>query len=254
MDNCNSEPIIEKSGYAVIVDNITKNFDSFTAVDNISFNVKKGEIFGFLGANGAGKTTTIRMLCGLLMPSSGQATISGYDIYKEVSKIKSIIGYMSQKFSLYPDLTVNENIQFYGGIYGLTRQSIKEKTEQLLRELNLQEYSQNLAGLLPLGLKQRLALSIAILHNPKIVFLDEPTSGVDPEARREFWLLIHRLAHEGKTIFVSTHNMDEAEYCHKIGILKAGKIIAQDTPDKLKTEYQVDTIQNVFLAIAGLKR
>jgi len=232
---------------AVEVTNLSRKFGDFTAVDNISFTVGKGEIFGFLGANGAGKTTTIRILCGLLMPTSGQAAVAGYDIYKDYEKIKLKIGYMSQKFSLYNDLTIRENIEFYGGIYGLSRQQILDKTKQLLEQLNLQNMADQLAVSLPLGWKQRLALSTAILHDPEIIFLDEPTSGVDPVSRRNFWLLIYDLAAQGKTIFVTTHYMDEAEYCQRLSIMKDGRIIELDNPKALKEKYQAENMQEVFL-------
>lgn len=236
---------------AVEVNNLTRKFGDFTAVDNISFSVGKGEIFGFLGANGAGKTTTIRILCGLLMPTSGQATVAGYDIYKDYEKIKLKIGYMSQKFSLYNDLTIRENIEFYGGIYGLSREEIANKTKELLNQLKLEEMADQLAVSLPLGWKQRLALSTAILHDPEIIFLDEPTSGVDPVSRRNFWFLIYELAARGKTIFVTTHYMDEAEYCQRLSIMKDGKIIELDDPKTLKEKYQAENMQEVFLKIVG---
>ncbi|MBL7033781.1 MAG: ABC transporter ATP-binding protein [Candidatus Delongbacteria bacterium] len=232
---------------AVVVDRLTRNFGTFTAVDQVSFNVSPGEIFGFLGANGAGKTTTIRMLCGLLLPTSGNATVHGNDIYTQPNRIKACIGYMSQRFSLYEDLTVRENIQFYGGIYGLRRETIMQKTTELLQELDLVDKADQLTGALPLGWKQRLALSTSLLHDPPLLFLDEPTSGVDPQSRRRFWLLIHRLAAEGKTIFVTTHYMDEAEYCHRISIMAQGRLVELDTPSALRDKYDCDTMQEVFL-------
>jgi len=235
--------------FSVQAKDLTRTFGSFTAVDKISFDVKKGEIFGFLGANGAGKTTTIRMLCGLLIPSAGEATVAGFDIYKEYEEIKRNIGYMSQKFSLYEDLTVRENIQFYGGVYGLSRGQIKQKTEELVNYLHLEEQIDKLTSDLPLGWKQRMALSTAILHEPQIIFLDEPTSGVDPVSRRNFWLLIYELAERGKTVFVTTHYMDEAEYCHRLGIMKDGRIVELDTPAALKTKYKADSMQDVFINI-----
>ncbi len=235
--------------FSVQVKDLTRNFGDFTAVDKISFDVKKGEIFGFLGANGAGKTTTIRMLCGLLMPSSGQATVAGFDIYKEYESIKHNIGYMSQKFSLYEDLTVRENIEFYGGVYGLTRNQIKQKTEELVAYLHLEEQVDKMTFDLPLGWKQRMALSTAILHEPQIIFLDEPTSGVDPVSRRNFWLLIYELAERGKTVFVTTHYMDEAEYCHRLSIMKEGRIVELDTPAALKKKYNAGSMQDVFINI-----
>ncbi len=231
----------------VHVQELTRKFGDFTAVDNVSFDVSRGEIFGFLGANGAGKTTTIRMLCGLLLPTSGEASIAGFDIYRDPEAIKKKIGYMSQKFSLYSDLTVRENIQFYGGIYGLDRAAVKQKTGELLNYLGLNDHADELTSALPLGWKQRLALSTAILHDPEIIFLDEPTSGVDPISRRNFWLLIYELAALGKTIFVTTHFMDEAEYCNRVAIMKDGKIIEIDDPRTLKVKYQAETMQEVFL-------
>ncbi|MCD6374902.1 MAG: ABC transporter ATP-binding protein [Caldisericaceae bacterium] len=237
--------------WAVQVKDLTRKFGDFTAVDHVSFKVKKGEIFGFLGANGAGKTTTIRMLCGLLLPTSGQATVGGFDVYSQPDLIKQNIGYMSQRFSLYEDLTVRENIEFYGGIYGLKRKQIRQKTDELLDYLHLTDRADTLTAQLPLGLKQRMALSTALLHDPEIIFLDEPTSGVDPESRRQFWLLIYELAARGKTIFVTTHFMDEAEYCQRISIMQNGKIIELDEPQKLKTKYQASTMQQVFLKAIG---
>lgn len=237
--------------WAVQVKDLTRKFGDFTAVDHVSFKVKKGEIFGFLGANGAGKTTTIRMLCGLLLPTSSQATVGGFDVYSQPDLIKQNIGYMSQRFSLYEDLTVRENIEFYGGIYGLKRKQIRRKTDELLDYLHLSDRADTLTAQLPLGLKQRMALSTALLHDPQIIFLDEPTSGVDPESRRQFWLLIYELAARGKTIFVTTHFMDEAEYCQRISIMQNGKIIELDEPQKLKTKYQASTMQQVFLKAIG---
>jgi len=219
----------------------------WTKPASVSFSVQKGEIFGFLGANGAGKTTTIRMLCGLLMPTSGSATVGAFDVYSEAEKIKLNIGYMSQRFSLYEDLTVRENIQFYGGVYGLTRAQIAAKTEELLDYLKLWEHADKLTASLPLGWKQRMALSTALLHDPGIIFLDEPTSGVDPESRRNFWLLIYQLAGQGKTIFVTTHFMDEAEYCNRLSIMQDGAIIELNNPQVLKQKYDADTMQDVFM-------
>ena len=237
------------SGYMVVVNELTRKFGTFTAVDNVSFNVKKGEIFGFLGANGAGKTTTIRMLCGLLLPSSGKATVAGFDVYKEFEKIKMNIGYMSQRFSLYEDLTVKENIEFYGGVYGLSRKQIKDKTHELLDYLNLWEHADKLTSSLPLGWKQRMALSTAILHDPQIIFLDEPTSGVDPVSRRNFWMLIYELAGRGKTVFVTTHYMDEAEYCSRLSIMRDGKIVELGKPQSLKEKYKASSMQQVFMRV-----
>ena len=233
----------------VRVDKLTKNFGNFRAVDEISFAVKRGEIFGFLGANGAGKTTTIRMLCGLLLPSAGEATVAGFDVYKEYEQIKMNIGYMSQRFSLYEDLTVRENIEFYGGVYGLSRKQITQKTKELLDYLRLWEHADKLTASLPLGWKQRMALSTAILHDPQIIFLDEPTSGVDPVSRRNFWMLIYELAGRGKTVFVTTHYMDEAEYCHRLGIMRDGKIVELGPPQLLKEKYQSTGMQQVFMRV-----
>lgn len=234
---------------------LTKRFGEFVATNEITFEVFKGEIFGFLGANGAGKTTAMRMLCGLSTPSSGVATIAGYDVYKETESIKKNIGYMSQKFSLYDDLTVRENITFYGGIYGLPRQVLREKTNALIVQLGLEEQANKLVGSLPLGWKQKLAFSVAVLHEPQIVFLDEPTGGVDPVTRRQFWDLIYKAAEIGITIFVTTHYMDEAEYCNRLSVMVDGKIIALDTPSKLKEKYNRSNMDEVFYTLArGARR
>jgi len=230
--------------------NLTKRFGGFTAVDAISFEVKKGEIFGFLGANGAGKTTAMRMLCGLSIPTSGEATVAGYDVYKQTEKIKKNIGYMSQKFSLYEDLTIKENIRFYAGIYGKSDALIKEKTAALLKHLNLEKEANKLVGSLPLGWKQKLAFSVAIFHEPQIVFLDEPTGGVDPVTRREFWHMIYEAADTGLTVFVTTHYMDEAEYCHRVSIMVDGKIEALDSPNGLKKTFNASSMDEVFLKLA----
>jgi ABC-2 type transport system ATP-binding protein len=230
--------------------NLTKTFGDFKAVDGISFEVQQGEIFGFLGANGAGKTTAMRMLCGLSMPSSGSATVAGFDVYKEPDKIKRSIGYMSQKFSLYEDLTIKENIRFYAGIYGKSDAFIKEKTNALLEQLHLQSEANKLVRSLPLGWKQKLAFSVAIFHEPRIVFLDEPTGGVDPVTRREFWNMIYAAAAAGITVFVTTHYMDEAEYCNRVSIMVDGKIEALDTPAGMKRSLQVDSMDEVFLKLA----
>ena len=240
---------MNNNGYAVSVENLSRLFGTFKAVDNVSFKVKPGEIFGFLGANGAGKTTTIRMLCGLLLPTSGQATVAGYDVYKDTEVIKRNIGYMAQRFSLYEDLTVRENIEFYGGVYGLNRKQIKTKTTELLDYLKLWEHADKLTASLPLGWKQRMALSTALLHNPDLIFLDEPTSGVDPKSRRNFWMLIYELSAQGKTIFVTTHFMDEAEYCHRLSIMRDGKIVELDKPQSLKQKYKAATMQDVFMKV-----
>lgn len=230
--------------------NLTKTFGDFTAVDNISFEVYKGEIFGFLGANGAGKTTAMRMLCGLSNPSSGEANIAGFDVYNETEKIKSNIGYMSQKFSLYEDLTIAENINFFGGIYGLTNKELKEQSELLIEKLDLKKNVKKLVGELPLGWKQKLAFSVAIIHQPSIVFLDEPTGGVDPITRRQFWDMIYEAAESGITIFITTHYMDEAEYCNRISMMVDGKIAALDSPANLKKQYNADTMDDVFYYLA----
>lgn len=237
------------------VDRLTKKFGDFIAADQISFEVQKGEIFGFLGANGAGKTTAMRMLCGLSIPSSGTATVAGFDVYRETEHIKQNIGYMSQKFSLYEDLSVKENIRFYAGIYGMNRSAIKEKMAALLEQLQLSSEENTLVKSLPLGWKQKLAFSVAILHEPKIVFLDEPTGGVDPVTRREFWNLIYEASAKGITVFVTTHYMDEAEYCNRVSIMVDGKIEALDTPGNLKTTFNAASMDEVFLQLArGAKR
>ncbi len=235
---------------SIKADLLTKRYGDFIAADALSFEVYKGEIFGFLGANGAGKTTAMRMLCGLSLPSSGSATIAGFDIYRETEKIKKNIGYMSQKFSLYEDLTVLENIRFYGGIYGLSDGAIKEKSEAIIARLGLQSEADKLVSALPLGWKQKLAFSVAILHQPHIVFLDEPTGGVDPVTRRQFWDLIYEAAEEGVTVFVTTHYMDEAEYCNRISIMVDGRIEALDTPHNLKQQFQADSMDDVFYKLA----
>ena len=232
------------------VHNLTKRFGDFTAVDHISFDVQAGEIFGFLGANGAGKTTAMRMLCGLSTPTSGEAKVAGFDIYKKTESIKRNIGYMSQKFSLYDDLTVRENIRLFGGIYGLRRRELAEKTDKLIQILELKNEQDTLVASLPLGWKQKLAFSVAIIHEPKIVFLDEPTGGVDPVTRRQFWELIYEASSKGITVFVTTHYMDEAEYCNRVSIMVDGKIEALDTPSALKRTYQSATMDEVFYALA----
>ncbi|MBD1423960.1 ABC transporter ATP-binding protein [Sphingobacterium arenae] len=236
-------------------DKLTKRFGDFIAANEITFDVYRGEIFGFLGANGAGKTTAMRMLCGLSKPSSGTATIAGFDIYKQTEEIKKNIGYMSQKFSLYEDLTILENIRFFGGIYGLSDKQLKEKSEQLIGTLGMECEAKKMVGALPLGWKQKLSFSVAILHEPKIVFLDEPTGGVDPVTRRQFWDLIYEAADSGITVFVTTHYMDEAEYCNRISMMVDGEIKALDTPAKLKQEYAVTSMDEVFYRLArGAKR
>ena len=235
---------------AIDVKELTKKFGKFTAVDSITFDVKKGEIFGFIGANGAGKTTAMKMLCGLWKPTTGKATVAGYDVYKQTEQIKKTIGYMSQKFSLYEDLTVKENIAFYGGIYGLSNQKIKNKTEYLINKLNIEKTKDELVSSIPLGWKQKLAFSVAVIHDPKIVFLDEPTGGVDPVTRRQFWYMLYEAAANGITIFVTTHYMDEAEYCDRISMMVDGKIAALDTPRNLKDRFNVKSMQEVFVKLA----
>jgi ABC-2 type transport system ATP-binding protein len=235
---------------AIQTNNLTKRFGDFIATNAITFDVEQGEIFGFLGANGAGKTTAMRMLCGLSTPSSGTATIAGFDIYKQTESIKKNIGYMSQKFSLYEDLTVLENIRFFGGIYGLPGKVLKAKSEQLLEQLGLTEDAKKLVGTLPLGWKQKLSFSVAVLHEPRIVFLDEPTGGVDPITRRQFWDLIYAAADRGITIFVTTHYMDEAEYCNRISMMVDGVIKALDTPTNLKKQFAADSMDEVFFELA----
>lgn len=235
------------SPYAVTVRNLTRRFGDFVAVDNISFDVRQGEIFGFLGANGAGKTTTIRMLTGLLKPSAGEGTVGGWDINREYEKIKSRIGYMSQKFSLYEDLKVEENLFFFGGIYGLSRAQVRARIDELDGSLNISKMENRKTVSLPLGFKQRLALACAILHKPPILFLDEPTGGVDPIARRYFWDLISVLAAGGTTVFVTTHYMDEAEYCHRLSIMYKGQIVEIDSPSAIKKKYNMTSIQDIFI-------
>lgn len=236
-------------------DELTKKFGDFTAVDHISFDVHKGEIFGFLGANGAGKTTAMRMLCGLSIPTSGKATIAGLDVYTKTDEIKKNIGYMSQKFSLYEDLTVTENIYFFGGIYGLSNTQLKEQSQILIQKLHLENEAKKLVKSLPLGWKQKLAFSVAVIHKPAIVFLDEPTGGVDPVTRRQFWELIYEAVETGITAFVTTHYMDEAEYCNRISMMVDGKIEALDSPQNLKKQFGVDSIHSVFYELArGAKR
>lgn len=234
----------------ITVKNLVKKFGDFIANDNLNFEVKKGEVFGFLGANGAGKTTAIRILTGLSKPTSGEIKVAGFDIYKQTEQIKRNIGYMSQKFSLYEDLTVFENIRFYASVYGLSKNEIKQKSEKLLVKLEMTSYRNSLIKSLPLGWRQKLSFSIAIFHNPKIVFLDEPTGGVDPITRRMFWELIYDAANKGITVFVTTHYMDEAEYCDRVSIMDKGKIAALDTPENLKTFYNVKNMDEVFVKIA----
>ncbi|EAT59498.1 ABC transporter ATP-binding protein [Chlorobium ferrooxidans] len=240
------EPVIQ-------TDKLTRRFGDFVAVDALTFAVGRGEIFGFLGANGAGKTTAIRMLTGLLTPSTGSASVAGFDLYTESEKVKRNIGYMSQRFSLYDDLTVKENIRFFAGIYGLSDTAIKEKSAKLLKKLDLQHAANARLRSLPLGWKQKLAFSVAILHEPKIVFLDEPTGGVDPVTRRRFWDMIYEASERGITVFVTTHYMDEAEYCDRISIMVDGRVAALDTPEALKRQYRAESMNEVFLHLARAK-
>ncbi|TRZ73862.1 MAG: ABC transporter ATP-binding protein [Bacteroidetes bacterium] len=243
----------KESENIIIVRDLVKKFGSFTANDHLTFEVKKGEIFGFLGANGAGKTTAIRILCGLSYPTSGKLNVGGYDIYHEREKIKKNIGYMSQRFSLYDDLTVFENIRFYAGIYGLRKKEIEERASGLMEKLVMKEARDKLIRDIPLGWKQKLAFSVAIIHNPKIVFLDEPTGGVDPVTRRQFWDMIFEASRDGITVFVTTHYMDEAEYCDRVSIMVDGKIAALDTPENLKKQYGSGSMNDVFLQLARAK-
>ncbi len=238
------------SNKAIRAKDLTKRFGSFTAVDNITFEVERGEIFGFLGANGAGKTTAMRMLCGLLIPTSGEGEVAGHDIYKNPEQVKASIGYMSQKFALYEDLKVWENLRLYGGIYGVPSDQIEKKTDTLLEQLGFEQEKNTLVGSLPLGWKQKLAFSAAIFHEPGIVFLDEPTGGVDPAARRQFWELIYDAAERGITVFVTTHYMDEAEYCDRVSIMVDGRIEALDSPAGLKTSFGADSMEEVFQQLA----
>ncbi len=239
-----------KEKFIIEAQDLTKMFGDFTAVDHISFQVQKGEIFGFLGANGAGKTTAMKMLIGISRPTSGEAKVAGFDVATQAEKIKENIGYMSQRFALYDDLTVKENIRFFGGIYGLSWKGIREKTTELIEELGLQKLAGELVGSLPLGWKQKIAFSVALLHDPKIIFLDEPTGGVDPVTRRQFWEMIYAAAAKGTTIFVTTHYMDEAEYCDRVSIMVNGKIEALDTPKSLKKDFNADSMNQVFLKLA----
>lgn len=239
----NENPVIS-------VRHLYKKFGSFTANEDLSFEVYKGEIFGFLGANGAGKTTAIKILSGLSEPTSGEVIVAGFDVRRYPEKVKKSIGYMSQRFSLYEDLKVKENIELYGGIYGMTGAAIRERTKELLMKLNFRQYSESIISDLPLGLKQKLAFSVAVMHGPRIVFLDEPTGGVDPVTRRQFWEMIWETAASGITVFVTTHYMDEAEYCDRISIMNEGRIVALDTPSQLRKQNDAESIQEVFVKIA----
>jgi ABC-2 type transport system ATP-binding protein len=238
-----TEPVIKVEG-------LVRQFGHFTAVNNISFDVKPGEIFGFLGANGAGKTTAIRILCGLLSPTSGNVNVAGFDVTSQTELVKRNIGYMSQRFSLYSDLTVFENLRFYGGVYGLSKQEINERADALLQKLGFEDLRNTLISSIPLGWKQKLSFSLALFHRPKIVFLDEPTGGVDPITRRQFWGLIYEAAHAGTTVFVTTHYMDEAEYCDRVSIMVDGKIVAIGNPEELKNEYNSTSMDEVFVKLA----
>ena len=241
---------MSNSDFIIQVKDLTKQFGSFTAVDHITFEVERGEIFGFLGANGAGKTTAMRMLCGLSYPTSGSGTVAGFDVVKEGEKIKRHIGYMSQRFSLYDDLTVMENMELFGGIYGVKSKGLKERATALLHKLEFIEERDTMVGALPLGWKQKLAFAVATLHRPEIVFLDEPTGGVDPITRRQFWEMIYQESSEGTTIFVTTHYMDEAEYCNRISMMVDGKIKALDTPANLKKSFNAASMDEVFRILA----
>lgn len=236
--------------HIIKVEHLTKKFGSFKANDDLSFFVNKGEIFGFLGANGAGKTTAIRILCGLLLPTSGHIEVAGFDVYRQSNKVKKNIGYMSQKFSLYEDMTIRENFRFYGGIYGMSGKAIRQKTDHFLKKLGLEKERNTVISSIPLGWKQKLAFSVAMMHDPAIIFLDEPTGGVDPVTRRQFWEMIYEVSRAGTTVFVTTHYMDEAEYCQRVSIMVDGRIEALDTPEKLKAQYKVNSMEEVFIKLA----
>lgn len=237
-------------GTVIQTKNLCKRFGSFTAVDNVTFEVGEGEIFGFLGANGAGKTTAMRMLCGLLSPTSGEATVAGYDVYRQSNQIKRSIGYMSQKFSLYEDLTIRENMTLFGGIYGMSDAAIKRKAEQSVAELGLQSEQNMLVRSLPLGIRQKVSFAVAIFHTPRIVFLDEPTGGVDPIARRMFWEMIQQASKQNITVFVTTHYMDEAEYCSRVSIMVDGRIEELDKPSALREKFNAQSMGEVFYTLA----
>ena len=238
------------SGLAIDATDLTRTFGRFVAVDRITFDVRAGEVFGFLGANGAGKTTAIRMLTGLLAPSSGRATVAGFDVLTQAERVKRSIGYMSQRFSLYEDLTIRENITLYGGIYDLDDRTIADRTDRLLTRLGLERQADDFVRAVPLGWRQKLAFSVALLHEPRIVFLDEPTSGVDPITRRQFWELIYEAASAGTTVLVTTHYMDEAEYCDRISIMVNGRLGALGTPSDLKRQFGVASIDDLFVRLA----
>lgn len=237
-------------GVAIRARGLTRRFGDFTAVDDLDFEVGRGEVFGFLGANGAGKTTAIRMLTGLLLPTEGSATVAGHDVAESPEAVKRRIGYMSQKFALYDDLTIRENATLYGGIYGLSRAEIRDRTDDFLHRLGMEDAADDRVERLPLGWKQKLAFGVALLHRPEIVFLDEPTSGVDPVTRRQFWELIYEAASDGTTVLVTTHYMDEAEYCDRISIMVAGRLEALGTPKELKEDHRADTVEDVFVDLA----
>ena len=240
----------EKRENIIEVENLVKRFGNFVANDHLTFSVEKGEIFGFLGANGAGKTTAIKILCGLWEPSGGKIQVAGFDVYIQPDRIKKNIGYMSQKFSLYEDLTIRENFRFYGGIYGLRNREITERTDYFIHKLKLEDFQDKVVRSLPLGWKQKIAFSVAIMHRPKILFLDEPTSGVDPVTRRQFWDLIYETARDGITVFLTTHYMDEAEYCQRVSIMVDGRIEAMGTPAELKKQFEASSMEEVFIMLA----
>jgi len=241
---------VNDNEHIIVVKDLVKKFGRFTANDRLNFSVRKGEIFGFLGANGAGKTTAIKILSGLSKPTSGQAVVAGFDVARHPDRVKRNIGYMSQHFSMYNDLTVKENFRFYGGIYGLSRKEIKDKTSYYLEKLKMEEFEYMLVRQIPLGWKQKLAFSVANMHDPAVIFLDEPTGGVDPITRRQFWELIYESAAAGTTVFVTTHYMDEAEYCERVSIMSEGRIEAIGSPGELKKQYGVPTMNDVFIKIA----
>jgi len=241
---------VNDNEHIIVVKDLVKKFGQFTANDRLNFSVRKGEIFGFLGANGAGKTTAIKILSGLSKPTSGQAVVAGFDVARHPDRVKRNIGYMSQHFSMYNDLTVKENFRFYGGIYGLSRKEIKDKTSYYLEKLKMEEFEYMLVRQIPLGWKQKLAFSVANMHDPAVIFLDEPTGGVDPITRRQFWELIYESAAAGTTVFVTTHYMDEAEYCERVSIMSEGRIEAIGSPGELKKQYGVPTMNDVFIKIA----